>query len=444
MRWVWISSALAIAAAAAGLAVGMFWAGAQVHGPPPEAHHDHADDSLERVELSPQARANLRLESAPLVPAAFWKVIELPGQVVDRPGVSDRGVAAPAAGVVTRVYRFPGDSVTAGEPLLSMRLTSEAMHAAQRELLKATQEIEITENMRERLSATAAGGGIPQIRITEIDNELKRLAVAQRAYRLELQSRGLGPQQIEEIGGGKFVTELQVLAPEPHPAELPERATSEYPRLFEVQQLKVELGQQVQAGEMLCVLARHQDLYIEGRAFRHELPLLERSIEHAWPVEVEFTDDDPSRWPRPQAEFTIRHVSNTIDPASHTFAFYLPLLNQCRPYESSGHVGLLWRYRPGQRVRLRVKSEKLENVFVLPAAAIAREGPETYVFRRDGDFFDRKPVHVVYQDRRHAVVANDGSVPPGIFVALAAALQLNRVLKSRAEGAGAHEDHHHH
>jgi hypothetical protein len=442
MRWFWVSSTLVIFSALAGWGIGLFWSGSGHVAPPPEADHDHAQ-SPERVELSPQARANLRLESAPLVPTTFWKVVELPGKVVDRPGVSDRGVVAPATGVVTRVHRFPGDSVTTGDSLFTMRITSEAMQTAERELLKATQEIEITENMRERLGTTAATGGIPQIRITEIDNELKRLAVAQRAYRLELQTRGLTPQQIEDIGNGKFVTELEVLVPEPN-AETTNPASGEYPKLFEVQELKVDLGQQVQTGEMLCLLARHQELYLEGRAFRHDLPLLERSIEQSWPVEVEFDDDEPSRWPQGQREFTIRHVSNTIDPASRTFAFYLPLANQCRPYESEGHAGLLWRYRPGQRVWLRVRTEKLENVFVLPAEAVAREGPETFVFRRDGDFFDRKPIHVVHQDRRHVVVANDGGVPPGIFVAQGAALELNRVLKSQAEPAGAHEDHHHH
>jgi hypothetical protein len=192
------------------------------------------------------------------------------------------------------------------------------------------------------------------------------------------------------------------------------------------------------------MLSHHQELYIEGRAFRKELPLLERSIEESWLVEVEFMDDQPDRWQADPAGFTIRHISNTIDPANRTFAFYLPLSNQCRPYESNGHAGLLWRFRPGQRVRLRVKSENLENVFVLPADAVVREGPETYAFRQDGEFFDRRPVHVLYQDRHHAVIANDGSIPAGVFVAQTAAAQLNRVLKSAGQPAAAHAHHHDH
>ena len=40
----------------------------------------------------------------------------------------------------------------------------------------------------------------------------------------------------------------------------------------------------------------------------------------------------------------------------------------------------------GQRVLVRV--EKLDDVFVLPADAVARDGPDAYVFRRSGDAFE--------------------------------------------------------
>jgi hypothetical protein len=55
---------------------------------------------------------------------------------------------------------------------------------------------------------------------------------------------------------------------------------------------------------------------------------------------------------------------------------------------------------------------------------------EAYVFRQNGDLFDRKPVRVVTQDRQHVVIANDGSIPPGLFVAQNSAIQINRVLKA--------------
>jgi len=100
--------------------------------------------------------------------------------------------------------------------------------------------------------------------------------------------------------------------------------------------------------------------------------------------------------------------------------------------ERDGQPLTLWRFRPGQRVRLRLRVEEVKNVFVLPADAVAHEGAEAYVFRQNGDVFDRKPVRVVYRDRRQVVVANDGSVSPGVYVAQTGAAQLNRMLKSQS------------
>ena len=47
------------------------------------------------VRLSPQARENLGLVSKPLKLTNYWRTLEVPGVIVDRPGVSDRGVIAP-------------------------------------------------------------------------------------------------------------------------------------------------------------------------------------------------------------------------------------------------------------------------------------------------------------------------------------------------------------
>lgn len=186
---------------------------------------------------------------------------------------------------------------------------------------------------------------------------------------------------------------------------------------------------------MLVQLSNHQSLYVEGRAFRQETPLIERAAKESWPVQVEFMEEGANGWPSVEQSFVIRHIANTIDPASRTFAFFLPLNNESRSIPKDGKTIMLWRYRPGQKVRLHVKVERFDNVFVLPADAVVREGPDAFVFRQNGDIFDRKPIRVVYQDRQHVVIANDGSVPPGLFVAQNSASQINRALKSQSGGA---------
>jgi multidrug efflux pump subunit AcrA (membrane-fusion protein) len=403
----------------------------ETHGPIVES---------QQARLSPQAQQNLRLVVKPLTVGEYWRTVQLPGTVVDRPAQSDRGIVAPVTGVITKVHALPGDTVRPGDPLFTLRLLSETLHLTQSELFKTSKEIQITQEKKKRMNGPAFTGAVPEASLIEIDNQLRRLGVAAQAYRTELLTRGLTPAQIEAVAEGKYVSEILVLAPQPSQDSkylvglpgnpLPPSADGAPRPSFEVQELKVELGNQVQAGQTLALLSNHQSLYIEGRGFRQEMPLLERAAKEGWPVQVEFMEEPGGIWPPLEQALTIRHIANSIDPVSRTFAFFLPLANQSQSFEKDGKTLLLWRFRPGQKVRLHIRVEKFENVFVLPADAVVREGPEAYVFRQNGDVFERKPVRVVYRDRQHVVIPNDGSVLPGLFIAQNGATQINRVLKS--------------
>jgi hypothetical protein len=394
------------------------------------------------VRLTPQAQGNLGLVSKPLKVDTFWRTIQVPGIIVDRPAESDRAVIAPASSIVTKVHSFPGEIVRSGDMLFTLWLLSETVHLTQANLYKTAQEIEITGEQKKRLTGLSQMGAVSEARMIELNNQLRRLAASANTYRQELQARGLTRDQIDSVTQGTYVSEIYVTAPKgsgtekqlltasraKNPAPLNDEALRSS---FEIQELKVELGQQVQPGQTLSLLANHQALYIEGRAFRQETPLVERAAKEDWPLEVEFMEGAGNDWPVLKQLFQIRHIANTIDPVTRTFPFFLPLSNQCRSFQKDGKTLMLWRFRPGQKVRLHIKVEKFENVFVLPADALVREGPEAYVFRQNGDLFDRKAVRVVYQDRQHVLIANDGSVPPGVFIAQSGATQLNRVLKAQ-------------
>ena len=391
-----------------------------------------------QVILSDQAIANLELTAKAVKPQTYWKSIQVPGMVVDRPGISDRGVVSPVSGVVATINVFPGETIRPGELLFTIRLLSESLHQTQSELFKATQDIKLAEAQRKRLSA--AGGAIPEARIIEVENQITRFEVSVQAYRRELANRGLTSRQINDAAEGRFASETSIVLPtrlaDAKPLVTPvavdtSSSLSELPSpTFEVQELKVGLGEPVEAGDPLCMLANHQLLAIEGRAFRDETPLLERSVKEGWPVEVDFQEDVSTGWPPVDQTFRIGHLANTIDPVNRTFAFLMPLENQSRAVEVADRTQMLWRFRPGQKVRLMVRIEKLENVFVLPAEAVVRESAEAYVFTQNVNTFERKPVRVVHQDRQHAVLPNDGSLPAGAFVVQNAAAQLNRMVKA--------------
>ena len=398
-----------------------------------EQHGDSTPLPLQEVKtlkLSEPARKNLHLLSKAAKPQTYWRTIQIPGVITDRPGISDRGVTSPAVGAVVEIHAFPGDTVAPGQKLFTLRLFSEYLQNTQAELFQATKELQLIADNRARIESGVQSGAVSGSRMNELNNQSKRQSTAIQGYRQDLLTRGLSPEQIDGVAQGQFVSTIDVVAPT---LKVKSNSASEPGQVhYEVQQLSVELGQQVQAGQLLSTLSDHQQLYIEGSAFKREATLLAAVAENSWPIQAEFSDDDGTKWPDLQQPLTIRHLANTVDAESRTLAFFVPLENQQRHYEKDGQQFTVWRFRPGQRVRLHIPVEEIKDVIVLPSAAVVREGPEAYVFQQNGDLFNRISVNVLYEDRLQVILANDGSIGPGHYLAQGSAAALNRVLKAQA------------
>ncbi len=395
------------------------------------------------LELGEQARKNLRLAVKPARTTDYWRTISIPGVVADRPGISDRGVTSPAVGVVSEIHVYPGDTVYPGQRLVTVRLLSEYLQATQTQLFKSANEATLVQNQIDRLGDAAIAGAISGSRLIELKNEQQRQQMMVRAAKQELLNRGLSAEQIDAVSQGNFVSSVEVVAPPPRAdsALLKDLTQQEVQTVnyeikadvtYEVQSLAVELGQTVQAGEMIISLANHQSLYVVGHAFKREAGLIEQAAQNGTPVEIGFAEASAELWPPLDQQFQIRHFSNTIDVETRTFDFFVPLRNQLRTYEKEGTQFLVWRFRPGQRTRIEVPVQKFTNVFVMPSEAVVREGPDTYVYRQNGDLFNQIAVHVIHEDRRDIVIANDGSITPGTYLAQNAAASLRRVLKSQS------------
>ena len=408
--------------------------GAEVH----DEHSGHDHGSADRVKLSPQAQKNLKLDVSALESRSYWRMLFIPGVVVDRPGESDRSVSSRLAGIVAKIHAKPGDTVRAGDALFNLQLVSETVQATQRELATAAKELSIAVANRDRVAKQVEEKLVAAITVVEPENQVKRSGTLVRGLRRQLLTFGLTTAQVDLAESGEFITEVTVYAPgEPRPA------TSADSVVFEVQELKVNLGETVQAGQVLSVLANHQKLFVEGQAFKSEALSLARLAEQKTPVHVEFSDEAPGEWPT-QAPLLVHHLSNIVDPNTRTFSFFMPLENLPRIYERDGKTNFVWRYRPGQRVRLNVPVEKLgDDLLVLPTGAVIREGAEAYAFVQNGDLFVRKTVRVLYQDRNSVVLSNDGSLPAGAFVVKNQANALNRALKAAAGDGGGGHDHEH-
>lgn len=425
-----------------------WWIGKDASRTVAEAADEQAHENERRgsavVEVSLKARQNMGLKSAAARSTDYWISITIPGVIRDRPGISDRGVTSPAVGVVSAIHVFPGDTVKPGERLVTLQLFSEYLQATQTQLFKAIQETNLIKSQMDRLGGAVESGAISGTRMLELRNDLQRQQIAIQAAKQELLNRGLPAASIDSISQGNFVSQLDIVAPPYAPTESsgPSRENAravavetegdkEIP--YEVHGLNVELGQTVQAGELLLGLANHQALYVVGHAFKQDAEALERAALNGTQVDLEFAEDAPDFWPPSQQVFTIRHLANTVDINARTFDFFIPLQNQNQQYVKDANTFLVWRYRPGQRVRIRVPIERLDNVVVLPTEGVVREGGEAFVFQQNGDLFKQISVQIVYQDRQHTVIANDGSITLGTFLAQNSASALKRILKSQAE-----------
>src|SRR5207248_3596828 len=100
--------------------------------------------------------------------------------------------------------------------------------------------------------------------------------------------------------------------------------------------MKVNIGQQVRAGQALGTLTFHHLLAIEGHGFKTEVPLLERTAREGIPVEAEWLDQEPEGGKTYRPKLHIRTLANVTETRSQTVPFFIPLDNQYEEYERGG------------------------------------------------------------------------------------------------------------
>jgi membrane fusion protein, heavy metal efflux system len=211
-----------------------------------------------------------------------------------------------------------------------------------------------------------------------------------------------------------------------------------------LRELLVHRGEAVNAGEPLGTLVNYSELYIEGMAFEQDITQLSNANQNDWKV-IALFDEAEGNVAEVQG-LGIAYLDTEIDRTSRTLKFFVRLPNELthenKPQNNVRFVN--WRYRPGQRLQLRVPVEQWDDQIVLPVDAVAREGAEYFVFQENGDHFDRLPVHVKYRDQFSVVVANDGQLFPGDVVAMRSAHQMQMALKNKAGGGvDPHAGHNH-
>ena len=403
------------------------------------AHEGHTEENA--LELSEQARRSIGLREGDIALTTFHRTISVPGIVVERRGRSKLTIIAPMTGSVTKIFVTEGEAVAPDQPLFEMRLTHEELVQAQADLLKTAEEVDVVRREIARLEGIGPEGIVAVKTILERKYELQKLEAVRTAQRQSLLLHGLSEPQVEEIQTKRMLLgTLVVRAPGssgPTPGS-PDAIT------LLVQELAVERGQHVTAGDTLAILADHETLLVEGEAFEQDIPQITQATAQNNPVVAIL---ESKAGPQQKIEgLQIAYVANRIDTDSRALHFYVRLPNEIvRDTRGDGDSRFVeWRYKPGQRMQLRVPVEEWADRIVLPVEAVAQDGVENYVFRANGDHFDRQAVHVEHRDPQWVVVANDGTLFPGDRIALSAAQQLQLALKNKSGGAiDPHAGHNH-
>lgn len=399
---------------------------------PATDRHDHDHEPTEgppSVVLSEEAARGLGLRSEEVRVGEYPTVTEVPGVVIDAPGC-ERAISAPAAGVVSKVHVLAHEAVRPGAPLFTLQLASEFVQTAQTELARTAKDLTAAIARRDQTAKLVAAGTRPGIELTDDENAVRRLTSQAEGHRRQLRLFGLNAEQVKRAEAGDFVTELTIFAP---PASDVTHHGHTHPApagfAFEVESVAVAQGQGVTTGQGLAKLADHYELLVEGRAFETEAGLIVDATGAGRPVGVDFLDPTAKGKSAGESRLVIRTVGKT-DPATRTFTFYVGLPNAAKTYERDGRTYFSWRYRPGQQVRVRIPTSVIPNVIVLPADAVVRDGPDVYVFRQNGDAYERRAVTVVAEDRLTVAIAPGNGIESGVFVLRNNAAAVNRAFQA--------------
>ncbi len=410
------------------------------HGDHEHAGHSRAHRDTKSIALSPTALKNIGFQPYTVALGTYERAMTLPAVVVERPGKSQLHVTAPMTGVITKIMATQGAAIAPGSPLFEIRLTHEELVAAQREFLRTAESLDVIESEIKRLNKLS-DGLIAGKRVLEQEYEQQKLAASLRADRQALLLHGLSQDQIQSIlDTRELLGKLTVSAPV-HEDES-ENCSDEH--LFHVQQLPVYQGQQVEAGQALCVLADHCELYLEGRAYEDDAQQLREAVRSGYTLSASLLVGQKRT--EVVGGLKLLYLADQIDPATRAFHFYLPLPNQVLLDREtpSGKRFIEWRFKPGQRMELRIPVDRLPERLVLPASAVVDDGANSYVYQQNGDHFDQVPVHVEQRDQQAVVIANDGSLFPGDVVAALGAYQIHLDLRNKSGGAiDPHAGHNH-
>ncbi len=436
---------IAVALTLSGCGLG---AGGEDQPDDPHAGHDHGPLPADVLEVSDHAQKSMNIEVRKLQRSDYARFINIPGQVVKIPGLTQRDVTAKSSGEIARIHVLDGQAVWPGEPLFEMGLVHEEAIQHQLDLLDALakQEVVRAELTRLKELETKSPGAVAGTRLLKQQYELSHLEHTVESRKQMLVLLGLDPNAVEtlverhrehhrkidegsetEHKSRSLIVKIQIVAPEM------QRSEGKTPSGFIMERLLVSPGQHVDVGDLLCRLGDFRHLYIEGQAFERDLAAVRRAKSEGQKVQAVVDSSIGTQTIRDG--LPIVNIDPVVDSASRSARFYVDLDNiNPMPKKAKDRPYPPLQFIPGQRVELRVPVQSFPQALVVPVEAVAIDGLDNYIFQVSGDKFLRREVTVIYRDEEQCVLGEEVKTYEGKSIAMSAAYQLQLSLLNRARG----------
>lgn len=300
------------------------------------------------VSMSQSQLEALEIRTATPQPASSVAGEAYPAQV-RVPPANQTVLAAPVDGLVERVRVATGETVGAGDPLLSLR--SPGLLSMQRDYLEALSAHGVLAQALERDRALAEEGIIAQRRLDETRGRYEQSRSRLSAMRQSLILAGMGEQAIDDLARSRKIDSVIELVS---------------PRDGTVMEIMAAAGERVQAASALARISALDTLWLEVRLPAERLDAVAPGTRIV--VEGSGTSGE------------VILVGSEVDRDDQTVMVRARVDNSDRAL------------RPGQFLRVRLTGEEQAGLFEVPASAVVRQGDGYFVFVASEGGFDARPV----------------------------------------------------
>ncbi len=429
---------------AAALGFGGGWLVFSKVGSPGQSHDEHGEEAHghagPEASLSPQALRNLGIEVKEAEAGTFSKYVSIPAVVMELP-TGIRPLFSPVDGRVMEIRAWPGALVPAGEVLVTILRDSE-------EFLQATYALRRASRSAALLATQLPGGETP-LDLLNVRTGLRRLGVTDAQIK-ELEtgiSDALEGRIFQAIADflqkGKEISDADLMKRMRDAGVIVDLSAPTAPGVsdWDIRQIDVKWGERLEAGTRVLTLANPRQMLLKTEPVGAEAKVMLDALARGLPVEAV-----------PLVEGEGPHLKNlrisyiVSDSDTHGTDGFILVSNE--PFklcdvESLGSCRT-WLLRGGQRFMVRIPSETMSNVFVLPAGAVTDDGPDKVVFIQDGESFRPTKVVVLYQDHEVVVLDSEHSeLFPGDSVVQRGAFGLGLALKAGSGAVDPHAGHNH-